>query len=452
MVQKVNKDAWLTDAQGKSLELRMEGPTRLGRAPDNDLVLTDSTVSQHHAEIVFDNGRGFLRDLGSSNGTFVEGSRVNGVRLNDGSKIRLGQVELTFRTGISPAVARGVVRYCAECGRAIQSSSQDCPYCGASQHRSTPTSVPPEGVRTSSPKTRSRRVSWWVAPILLLIGIAGAGGLWALRQSAEQGTIGLELGRSTSTVTQGATQEKEDARRAIETNPQESSQEAPLARVPFVGCRSDGQTGPVTAPEGTEKMVRTEAGASQRLAYYKAKDGSGVLAPRGWYCFGTYGSNGSVLLVTPQPIRGGDLFSANWGGIIGPAIELGESSGDTSGRFEVARIIARVFPAQRTFVESVIAEGIEPASDFRFGPDPTDKLIYQSDRIVEYDTPPHSEGLGTVSRLKKNEDPIDGVAILQGPTPDLLLLTVRLPPDMNGLTPHIIKEIERENTASPSEK
>jgi pSer/pThr/pTyr-binding forkhead associated (FHA) protein len=99
MDQKGNKNARLTDAQGRSLELSTQGTTRLGRAPDNDLVLTDSTVSQHHAEIGFDNGRAFLRDLGSSNGTFVEGSRVNGVRLSDGSRIRLGQVELVYREG-----------------------------------------------------------------------------------------------------------------------------------------------------------------------------------------------------------------------------------------------------------------------------------------------------------------------------------------------------------------
>jgi pSer/pThr/pTyr-binding forkhead associated (FHA) protein len=99
-VPNISKSAWLTYGQGKSLELRTLGPTRLGRAPDNDLELTDSTVSQHHAEISFDNGRAFLRDLGSSNGTFIGGAKVSGGQLTDGSTIKLGRVELVYREAV----------------------------------------------------------------------------------------------------------------------------------------------------------------------------------------------------------------------------------------------------------------------------------------------------------------------------------------------------------------
>jgi hypothetical protein len=137
---------------------------------------------------------------------------------------------------------------------------------------------------------------------------------------------------------------------------------------------------------------------------------------------------------------------------MGPAIQVAEISGETSGRFEVARVIARIFPARKAFVQSVIKEGTEPASEFPYGPYPKDKLTIRSDRIVEYQTPPRSEGLGTISRLQTNDYPIDGVAILQGQTPDLLVLTVRLPSDMNDLTLHIIQQIERDNERSLSKK
>ena len=100
MVQKVNKDAWLTDAQGKSLELRMDGLTRLGRAIENDIVLEDSTVSQRHAVISFDAGQAFLRDLGSSNGTFIDGSKVDGGRLTNGSEIAFGRVVFVYRENL----------------------------------------------------------------------------------------------------------------------------------------------------------------------------------------------------------------------------------------------------------------------------------------------------------------------------------------------------------------
>jgi hypothetical protein len=65
--------ASLVDARGRRLELRTDGTTRIGWASDNDLVLKDSTVSRHHAEICFDSGCAFLRDLGSSSGTFFGG-------------------------------------------------------------------------------------------------------------------------------------------------------------------------------------------------------------------------------------------------------------------------------------------------------------------------------------------------------------------------------------------
>ncbi len=97
MTQNADKRAWLTDAQGKLLELRAEGQTRLGRAIENDIVLEDSTVSQHHGVISFDDGRAFLRDLGSSNGTFIEGTRVRGGQLTSGTVIKLGRVVLVYR-------------------------------------------------------------------------------------------------------------------------------------------------------------------------------------------------------------------------------------------------------------------------------------------------------------------------------------------------------------------
>ena len=50
-----------------------------------------------------------------------------------------------------------------------------------------------------------------------------------------------------------------------------------------------------------------------------------------------------------------------------------------------------------------------------------------------------------MSHFKANDDPIDGVAILQGQPPDLLVLRVRLPPEQRDLAPIIIHQIEREH-------
>lgn len=212
--------------------------------------------------------------------------------------------------------------------------------------------------------------------------------------------------------------------------------------IPFVGCKSDGQLGPRKAPTSKAKAVPISPDISQGLAYYEAEDAPGVLAPRDWYCFGTYGSSGSSLYVAPQPINSADLFSGSWKGFSGPAIQLSVSYGGTSGRFEVAAIIARAVPAHRSFTKRVVSEGLEPASSFPYGPYPHDQLKYKSKEIVEYTTPAQTEGLGTRSHLQKSDAPIRGVAILAGEESNLIHLAVRLPSGMSELIPVIIHQTE----------
>jgi hypothetical protein len=118
--------------------------------------------------------------------------------------------------------------------------------------------------------------------------------------------------------------------------------------------------------------------------------------------------------------------------------------GGTSGRFEVAHIAAHVFPRYRQFVKQVIAEDIEPASDFHFGPFPADKLTYKSDHLVEFVTPSNSTGLGTQSWLAKGPGAITGFAWIGGEDTDLLQLNMRLPPSLNSLGPAIINQAEHE--------
>jgi hypothetical protein len=220
------------------------------------------------------------------------------------------------------------------------------------------------------------------------------------------------------------------------------------ADVPFVGCKSDGQVGPQDAPIDRAKTIAISPQLAQRVAYYKASDGEGVLGPRGWYCFGTYGSDGTNLYVTPMPLKSADLFSNSPKGISSYGIQLSESNGDTSGRFAVAQIIARVFPAHSAFVRRVIAEGVEPAISFPYGPYPADKLTYKSKETVEYVTPPNTEGLGTKSFLIKDAHPIDGVALLTGEELSLTHLSVRLSPEMSDLLPVIIRQVEQDSSQS----
>jgi FhaA, N-terminal domain/FHA domain len=70
--------------------------TLLGRGTDCDLRLVDPGVSRHHAELRVEDGQVVLVDLGSTNGTFVNGQPVRRVALTDGTHVTLGRTTLVF--------------------------------------------------------------------------------------------------------------------------------------------------------------------------------------------------------------------------------------------------------------------------------------------------------------------------------------------------------------------
>ena len=79
-------------------------PTSIGRHGDNEIILPDNQVSRHHAEIVMQGGRWLIADLGSANGTYVNGERLSGPHvLNHGDLVRVGQTQ--FRVEIAAAIA-----------------------------------------------------------------------------------------------------------------------------------------------------------------------------------------------------------------------------------------------------------------------------------------------------------------------------------------------------------
>jgi hypothetical protein len=70
----------------------------LGRSRDADVQIEDPNVSRRHAEIVQEGSTFWLVDLGSTNGTEVDGRRVQRARLDDGSHFLIGETTVTFST------------------------------------------------------------------------------------------------------------------------------------------------------------------------------------------------------------------------------------------------------------------------------------------------------------------------------------------------------------------
>ena len=78
-----------------------EETTTIGRLPENALQIEDASVSSSHAEIFADEDRFFVRDLGSTNGTFINGEKIDKALLHEGDEVRFGTVLTRF--GVSQA-------------------------------------------------------------------------------------------------------------------------------------------------------------------------------------------------------------------------------------------------------------------------------------------------------------------------------------------------------------
>ena len=82
----------LFKSDGQESDFVVSGPeTTIGRGPDNRLVLTDYGVSRHHCRILFDGVACRVEDLGSRNGTKVNGGAVRSAELRDGDVLMLGR-------------------------------------------------------------------------------------------------------------------------------------------------------------------------------------------------------------------------------------------------------------------------------------------------------------------------------------------------------------------------
>jgi len=72
----------------------LEGEVTIGRSPANDVVLNDPQVSRRHARIILEDGRVTIEDVGSLNGTYVNGERAGRARLSANDAIVIGETKL----------------------------------------------------------------------------------------------------------------------------------------------------------------------------------------------------------------------------------------------------------------------------------------------------------------------------------------------------------------------
>jgi pSer/pThr/pTyr-binding forkhead associated (FHA) protein len=120
----------------------------IGRDPSNQLQLLDNKVSRRHAQIVDEGGSFVIEDLGSKNGTFVNGILINKRQaLKDSDEIKLGDTVLLFRQSaegefepfkvISQDTEKKTIttsflepKECSQCSIRLEPGWKFCPKCG----------------------------------------------------------------------------------------------------------------------------------------------------------------------------------------------------------------------------------------------------------------------------------------------------------------------------------
>lgn len=120
----------------------VEGETTLGRSHTATVMLKDASISRVHAALILRDGRLSVRDLHSSNGTYVNGRRLMAeTTLADGDHVTLGETKLVVHAlGAPEAIAAlspaATVRidprsfFCSACGGPLPEEALSCPSCG----------------------------------------------------------------------------------------------------------------------------------------------------------------------------------------------------------------------------------------------------------------------------------------------------------------------------------
>jgi len=90
---------------GRTHELKAD-KTTIGRVEDNTFQIAEASVSSHHCEVLLRGSEVMVRDLNSTNGTFINGEKVSESVLKPNQILRLGQIELRLETDTPAAPAK----------------------------------------------------------------------------------------------------------------------------------------------------------------------------------------------------------------------------------------------------------------------------------------------------------------------------------------------------------
>jgi hypothetical protein len=154
--------------QGGEFPLASEKPIIVGRSSDLDMVLIEDMVSRKHARISMQGDQIWIEDLGSTNGTFVNGEKIKRARLKEGDRVLIG-------TSILKLIAADAPRDASDARRELENVAQ--------------------ARRTSQQRTMSGSIEEVPLPDLLqLFGTSKKSGVLVIRTEDDVGRIFLKKG------------------------------------------------------------------------------------------------------------------------------------------------------------------------------------------------------------------------------------------------------------------
>jgi hypothetical protein len=164
--------------QGGEFPMPEDGEIVIGRSSDLDMVLVEDMVSRRHAKFIMSAGELYLQDLGSTNGSFVNGEKVTRTKLNEGDRILIG-------TSIIKVVLTNAETSLEEAKADLQNMAA--------------------GKRTSQVRTMTGSIAEVPLPDLLqLFGASKKSGVLVVTTDSDAGRIYLDRGQVAYAVVEGS--------------------------------------------------------------------------------------------------------------------------------------------------------------------------------------------------------------------------------------------------------
>jgi hypothetical protein len=124
--------------RGREVELR-EGESTFGRSRGATISIMDPSISRIHARLQARDGRLTVEDLGSANGTYINGIRLDRLaEVTDGTRLTLGESDMIVKIAKTKSPA-STVRFdlrdflCPRCGKPFPEARRECPDCAAEE-------------------------------------------------------------------------------------------------------------------------------------------------------------------------------------------------------------------------------------------------------------------------------------------------------------------------------